>query len=174
MLIAEPNTVVPTRDIRIDSSLLSPTSRFRKIIRRIRRTMNEVPETGSIPVSPITLTAMAPSRKVVDSSTTENISEGNTGYPPMTKMTVIATSEIAMKMGMWYSGHSYQPFPSTYSSPCSPEKACVMSPKIPMNVGAILNSPRNPPPRIAPIATVRIIEPKACHWTMGPISVMSL
>ena len=52
MLIAEPNTVVPTRDIRIDSSLLSPTSRFRKIIRRIRRTMNEVPETGSIPSPP--------------------------------------------------------------------------------------------------------------------------
>ena len=101
MLIAEANTVVPTRDIRIDSSLSSPTSRFRKIIRRIRRTMNEVPETGSIPVSPITLTAIAPSRKVVDSSTTENMKEGNTGYPPMTKMMVIATSEIAMKMGMW-------------------------------------------------------------------------
>ena len=35
--------------------------------------MKEVPDTGSIPVSPITLTAIAPRRKVVNRSTIENI-----------------------------------------------------------------------------------------------------
>ena len=101
MLIADPNTVVPTRDISIDSSLVRPTSKFRKIMSRIRRTMNEVPETGSIPVSPITRTAIAPRRNVVERRTIEKISEGTAGYPPRTKMSVIAKREINMKIGMW-------------------------------------------------------------------------
>ncbi len=40
--------------------------------------MKEVPETGSIPVSPITRTAIAPKRKVVLSRITPNINEGKT------------------------------------------------------------------------------------------------
>ena len=79
MLMADPKTVVPTSAIRTASSLFSPVGVFRKTRRSIRSTMKEVPETGSIPVSPITLTAIAPRRKVVERRTTENIREGMTG-----------------------------------------------------------------------------------------------
>ena len=99
--MAEPNTVVPTSAISTDSSFVRPTSRFRKTSRRISSTMKEVPDTGSMPVSPITLTAIAPSRKVVERSTTENIREGSTGYPPMTKIRVIEKNDRTMNIGMW-------------------------------------------------------------------------
>ena len=41
--------------------------------------MKDVPETGSIPVSPITRTAIAPSRNVVANRTIANNTAGNAG-----------------------------------------------------------------------------------------------
>ena len=163
MLMAEPKTVVPTKAIRTDSSLFSPTSRLRNISSSISSTMKEVPETGSMPVSPITLTAIAPSRKVVNISTMANIAEGIRGKPPTRNVRIIAKNEITMKTGMWVSGHSYQPLFSMNSSPLSPVNAEDMSPKIEMNVGAILISPKIPPPRIAPIAIVLTTDENAFH-----------
>ena len=77
--------------------------------------MNEVPETGSIPVSPITRTAIAPSRKVVRMRTVANTSEASTEKPPTVKIKIIARKVIPMKIGMCLSGHSYHPLPSMYS-----------------------------------------------------------
>ncbi len=139
--MAEPNTVVPTRAISTDSSLVRPIGRLRKTRRSISRTMNEVPETGSIPVSPITRTAIAPSRNVVDRRTTAKTMAGSTGNPPTQKMMIIAKKAIPMKIGMWLRGHSYQPRSSMYSSPFSPEKALLMSPNMLTKVGVILSSP---------------------------------
>ena len=62
--------------------------------------MNEVPDTGSIPVSPITLTAIAPRRNVVNRRTTANITDGNIGNPPRTKIIIIAKNAITMKIGI--------------------------------------------------------------------------
>ena len=139
--MAEPNTVVPTSAISTDSSLLRPTGRLRNTRSSISSTMKEVPETGSIPVSPMTRTAMAPSKNVVASRTMANSMAGSTGKPPMTKMTIIAKNAIPMNIGMWSRGHSYQPLSSTYSSPFSPVKALLMSPKMLAKVGVILSSP---------------------------------
>tara|TARA_B100000131_G_scaffold243759_1_gene236435 strand:+ start:1622 stop:1924 length:303 start_codon:yes stop_codon:yes gene_type:complete len=100
MLIAEPKTVVPIRAIRTDSSLVNPKSKFKKIINSISKTMKDVPETGSIPVSPMTLTAIAPRRKVVNSNTVEKIIEGSIGYPPRIKIMEIAKNERIMKIGI--------------------------------------------------------------------------
>ena len=62
--------------------------------------MKDVPETGSIPVSPITLTAIAPNRKVVKIRTTANIAEGSSGNPPTMNVRIIAKNEITMKTGI--------------------------------------------------------------------------
>ena len=129
--------------------------------------MKEVPDIGSIPVSPITLTAIAPRRNVVSSNTVENIIEGSIGNPPKIKIIEIAKNERIMNIGMCDNGHSYQPLPSTNSSPFSPEKAPEISPKIPINVGVIFRRPNSPPPRIAPIAIVLIIDSNASHCTVG-------
>tara|TARA_B110000881_G_scaffold118228_1_gene103761 strand:- start:12 stop:212 length:201 start_codon:yes stop_codon:yes gene_type:complete len=64
------------------------------------RTMKEVPETGSIPVSPITLTAIAPNRNVVESNTTENNKEGKRGNPPRTKIKIMAIEAIIINIGI--------------------------------------------------------------------------
>ena len=129
--------------------------------------MKEVPETGSIPVSPITLTAIAPNRNVVRISTIANIADGRAGNPPIRKVSIIAKNEIPMKTGIWVSGHSYQPLFSMKSSPLSPVKAEEMSPKIETNVGAIFTSPKIPPPSIAPIAIVLTTDENAFHCTIG-------
>ena len=116
--------------------------------------MNEVPETGSIPVSPITLTAIAPSMKVVKIRTNANTKAARGEKPPMVKMTIIARKVMPMKIGMCLSGHSYQPRPSMYSWLPSPLNAAPMSEKIVANVRHILTNPNMPPPTIAPIAMV--------------------
>ena len=103
--------------------------------------MNEVPETGSIPVSPMTLTAIAPSKKVVASRTIAKIIAGNRGNPPKANIAIIATNAIPMNIGMCSRGHSYHPLPSMNSSPFSPVKALAMSPNMLTNVGAIFRSP---------------------------------
>ena len=103
--------------------------------------MNEVPETGSIPVSPMTLTAIAPSKKVVASNTIAKIKAGMIGKPPSANIATIATNAIPMKIGMCSSGHSYHPLSSMNSSPFSPVNAREMSPKILTNVGAIFSRP---------------------------------
>ena len=120
-----------------------------------------------MPVSPITLTAMAPRRKVVRINTIANIADGRAGKPPIRKVRIIAKNEIPMKTGMCVSGHSYHPLFSMNSSPLSPVKADDMSPKIDTNVGAILTSPNIPPPSIAPMAIVLTTEENAFHWTIG-------
>ena len=125
--------------------------------------MKEVPDTGSIPVSPITLTAIAPRRKVVNRSTIENITEGSTGNPPITNIMIMAKNAIIMKIGICDSGHSYQPLPSMNSSPLSPENAVLISPNIDTKVGAIFKSPSTPPPSIAPIAIIRTTVANAFH-----------
>ena len=163
MLIADPKTVVPTSAMSTDSSLSSPTSAFRKIRRSIRSTMNEVPDTGSIPVSPMTLTAMAPSRNVVKISTIANMADGSIGNPPMRNVIIIAKNEIVMNIGMCVRGHSYHPLFSMNSSPLSPVNAVVMSPNIEMKVGAILTRPNIPPPRMAPMAIVLTTDENAFH-----------
>ena len=88
------------------------------------------------------------------SNTTANSTAGNTGKPPMTNMTIIATKAIPMNTGMWSRGHSYQPLSSTYSSPFSPVKALLISLKMLAKVGGFLSSPEFPPPRMAPIAMI--------------------
>ena len=98
--MADPKTVVPTNAISTDSSLFSPTSALRNMSRSIRSTMNEVPETGSMPVSPMTLTAIAPRRNVVKIRTIANIADGRRGNPPTRKVMIIAKNDIVMKMGM--------------------------------------------------------------------------
>ncbi len=77
--------------------------------------MNEVPETGSIPVSPITLTAIAPSRKVVIMSTVAKINDAKIENPPIVKINIIEKKVTIMKIGICFNGHSYHPFPSIYS-----------------------------------------------------------
>ena len=77
--------------------------------------MNDVPETGSIPVSPITLTAIAPNRKVVNISTVAKISDARIEKPPRVNITIIEKKVRIMKIGMCFSGHSYHPLPSIYS-----------------------------------------------------------
>ena len=101
--MAEPNTVVPTNPIRIASSLDRPSAsrKFRNSPSSINSTMKEVPDTGSIPVSPITRTAIAPSRKVVTATTIAKMMLGNSGNPPRVNMTIIAMKAMPRKMGMW-------------------------------------------------------------------------
>ena len=117
--------------------------------------MNEVPETGSIPVSPMTRTAMAPSKKVVMIRTVANTSEARTEKPPTVKMRIIARKVIPIKIGICLSGHSYQPFPSMYSWLPSPLNAAPMSAKMLTKVFHIFANPNIPPPTIEPIAMVR-------------------
>ena len=119
--------------------------------------MNDVPDTGSMPVSPITRTAMAPSMKVVAMSTVANKAEATTGKPPRVKMAIIEKKVTAMKMGMCLSGHSYQPLPSMYSALPSPRKAEPMSLKMARKVLYIFASPNSPPPTMQPMATVRMV-----------------
>ena len=114
--------------------------------------MKDVPETGSIPVSPITLTAIAPSRKVVISKINENTMLATNGNSPSMKITIIEPNVRSMKIGICESGHSYQPLPSMYSLPLSPLNALPMSTKIFANVFHIFSRPKIPPPTIAPIA----------------------
>ena len=77
--------------------------------------MNDVPETGSMPVSPITLTAIAPSRKVVKMSTVAKINEANIENPPIVKIKIIEKKVTIMNIGICFNGHSYHPLPSIYS-----------------------------------------------------------
>ena len=110
MEIAPPNTVVPTRANTAVSLSLNPNPL--KIRTNIKSTMKLVPETGSILVSPITLTAIAPNAKVVKHRTSEKISEAKKPNC-VEKAKVIPISETINRTGMWLIGHSYQPFPST-------------------------------------------------------------
>ena len=99
--IAEPNTVVPTKP----SSTALSVVRFRKSLafkntpNNIRRTMNEVPDTGSIPVSPMTLTAIAPSKNVVEIRTIANTKAAAIEKPPIAKIIGLDRSGIYMKNG---------------------------------------------------------------------------
>ena len=77
--------------------------------------MKDVPETGSIPVSPITLTAIAPSKKVVMISTVAKINEAKIENPPKVKINIIEKNVSTMNIGMCFNGHSYHPLPSIYS-----------------------------------------------------------
>ena len=77
--------------------------------------MKEVPDTGSIPVSPITLTAMAPSKKVVKINTVAKINDARIEKPPMVKIKIIEKNVNTMNIGMCFNGHSYHPLPSMYS-----------------------------------------------------------
>ena len=63
--------------------------------------MKEVPLTGSIPVSPMTRTAIAPSKKVATPTIIANRRLGISGKPPIVKMKVIAKKEIMMNIGRW-------------------------------------------------------------------------
>ena len=56
--------------------------------------MNEVPETGVVPTSPPTFTAIAPSIKVSTTSKPENTNEGIIGKPPIQKINPITTPAI--------------------------------------------------------------------------------
>ena len=132
--------------------------------------MKDVPDTGSIPVSPMTRTAIAPSKNVVKINTVAKTMAAAIGNPPIQKMMIIAINEKPMNSGIWCKGHSYQPLPSMYSCPFSPPNALAMSPKIDTNVGAILSRPSKPPPRMAPIAIVRMSVLYAIHCTGPPIS----
>ena len=51
-------------------------------------------------VSPITLTAIAPRRNVVESNTIENKIAGIIGKPPKTNINIIATEAINRKIGI--------------------------------------------------------------------------
>ena len=148
--------MVPTKAIRTAPSLVSPnvSPRARNVSSNINNTMNDVPLTGSIPVSPITRTAIAPKRNVVRINTTANITAAAIGNPPIAKIKIIAKNAMIMNIGICINGHSYQPFPSIYSSLFSPENALLISAKILTNVGAIFSNPSRPPPSIAPIAIV--------------------
>ena len=161
--IAEPNTVVPTNPSRTASCFDNPSSlsKFRNKPRSINRTMKEVPETGSIPVSPITRTAIAPKRKVVRISTVAKINAAAIGKPPTQKMRIIERNVNPMKIGICIRGHSYQPLPSMYSWDPSPLKADPISLKMLANVLHIFASPNIPPPTIEPIAIVRTVLEKA-------------
>ena len=123
--------------------------------------MKDVPETGSIPVSPITLTAIAPSRNVVIKSISAKTTLAIIGKSPSMKIMIIAPNVISMNIGMWASGHSYQPLPSMYSFPLSPLNALPISTNMFANVFHILRRPNIPPPTIAPIAMKRTALEKA-------------
>ena len=84
----------------MDSSFERPTGKFKKTSKSINNTMKDVPETGSIPVSPITLTAIAPNKKVVESKTIENNIAGNIGNPPKTNINIIAIDAISINIGI--------------------------------------------------------------------------
>ena len=127
--------------------------------------MNDVPETGSMPVSPMTRTAMAPSMNVVRMRTEAKTRADRGENPPMEKITIMAMKVTPMKMGMCLSGHSYQPLPSMYSWLASPLKADPMSVKMSAKVRHILNRPNIPPPTIAPMAMVRTVFAKAIIWS---------
>ena len=134
--------------------------------------MNDVPETGSIPVSPMTRTAIAPSMNVVRISTRAKTRAANGEKPPMEKMMIIATNVTPIKMGMCFSGHSYQPRPSMYSWLPSPLKAAPISVKMLAKVRHILASPNIPPPTMAPMAMVRTVLAKAiiCNGAEPPLA----
>ena len=74
--------------------------------------MKLVPDTGSILVSPMTLTAIAPKAKVVRHNTKEKIKEGKKPNC-VEKVRVIPINETSNITGMWLIGHSYHPLPST-------------------------------------------------------------
>ena len=135
--------------------------KFRNTPNSINNTMNDVPETGSIPVSPITLTAIAPSRKVVINRIRENTMLAINGNSPNMKITIIEPNVSSMKIGMCANGHSYHPLPSMYSFPLSPLNAFPMSTKMFANVFHIFRRPNIPPPTIAPIAMNRTAFAKA-------------
>ena len=126
--------------------------KFKNTPNNIRRTINDVPDTGSIPVSPITLTAIAPRRKVVSNKTTENTMLAKRGKSPSMKITIIEPNVKSMKIGICARGHSYHPSPGMYSLPLSPLSALAISPNIFANVFHIFSNPKIPPPTIAPIA----------------------
>ena len=172
--MAEPNTVVPTRPKRTASWVLSwsKSCALRKTPSSIKSTMKEVPETGSIPVSPITRTAIAPSKKVVMMSTVANTKDARTENPPTVKINNIATNVTPMKIGMCLRGHSYHPLPSMYSWLPSPLKAVPMSEKILRNVLYIFARPNIPPPTMEPIAMVRTEFEKAiiCNGAPPPLA----
>ena len=171
--IADPNTVVPTRPRRTASCLFKPRaeSKLRKIPSSIKRTMNDVPETGSIPVSPMTRTAIAPKRNVVMIRTVAKMKAAAIGKPPTQKMRIIERKVSPMKIGMCMSGHSYQPFPSMYSCEPSPLKAAPMSLKMFAKVLHIFASPNIPPPTIEPIAMVRTVFENAIICKACPLSL---
>ncbi len=99
--IAEPKTVVPTKPSKIASSLVKPnvSRKFKNNPNSPKRTMKDVPLTGSIPVSPITLTAIAPNKKVAIPTIIANKILGIRGKPPTVKINDIATNEIIIKIG---------------------------------------------------------------------------
>ena len=77
-------------------------------------TRNDVAETGSVPVSPMTLTAIAPKKNVVATRSSENTSEAPMGKPPMENMNAQPIKVITARMRMCCAGHSYHPFPGIY------------------------------------------------------------
>ena len=88
--IAEPKTVVPTRLIsRIwllppgNGSILSTA---RNVIKSMINVIKDVPETGVVPTSPETLTAIAPRTNVRLTRRIAYKKEATTGYPEATKM----------------------------------------------------------------------------------------
>ena len=165
--MAEPNTVVPTKPSRT-ASWVSRARRswaLRNTPSNIKRTMKDVPETGSMPVSPITRTAMAPSMNVVKIRTSAKTRAARGEKPPMLKMRIMAKNVMPMKMGMCFSGHSYQPLPGMYSWLPSPLNAAPMSVKMFAKVLHIFASPNMPPPTMAPMAMVRTVFAKAIIWS---------
>ena len=78
----------------------SGSVKFKNTPNNISRTINDVPETGSIPVSPITLTAIAPSKNVVASNITEKTMLARKGKSPNLNMIIIAPKVSSMKIGM--------------------------------------------------------------------------
>ena len=143
---------------------------FKNTPSNINRTMNDVPDTGSIPVSPITLTAIAPSRNVVKIRTEANISDASIENPPMVKIRIIEKKVKIMNIGICFNGHSYHPFPSIYSWLPSPLSAPPISLKIFRKVLYILARPNIPPPTIAPIAIVLTDLPNASICSAAPVS----
>ena len=155
--------MVPTSPRRTASCVVRPSGsvKFKNTPNNISRTMNDVPETGSIPVSPITLTAIAPSRNVVISKISEKTILAKSGNSPNMKITIIEPNVKSMKIGICESGHSYHPLPSMYSLPLSPLNALPISTKMLANVFHIFSRPKIPPPTIAPIAMKRTALAKA-------------
>ena len=76
--------------------------------------MNDVPDTGSIPVSPITLTAIAPSRNVVMINTVAKIRDASIENPPMVNISIIEKNVRIMNIGMCFKGiHTIPYLPCT-------------------------------------------------------------